>query len=98
MNRLKELRKQHWLTLDDVEEELGIGRGTYIRLASMLSKARNGMKVELFCDSNIAMLQEKMNEWLTKNKVAVVDIKLAPTAYGVNGSYNYYTAMVIYNA
>lgn len=25
MNRLKELRKQHWLTLDDVEEELGIG-------------------------------------------------------------------------
>lgn len=29
MNRLKELRKQHGLTLDDVEEELGIGRGTY---------------------------------------------------------------------
>lgn len=44
------------------------------------------MKVEFFCDSNIAMLQDKMNEWLTKNKVAVVDIKLAPTAYGVNGT------------
>lgn len=56
------------------------------------------MKVEFFCDSNIAMLQAKMNEWLTKNKVAVVDIKLAPTAYGANGSYNYYTAMVIYDA
>lgn len=56
------------------------------------------MKVEFFCDSNIAMLQDKMNEWLTKNKVAVVDIKLALTAYGVNGLYNYYTAMVIYNA
>lgn len=56
------------------------------------------MKVEFFCDSNIAILQDKMNEWLTKNKVAVVDIKLAPTAYGVYDSYNYYTAMVIYNA
>lgn len=56
------------------------------------------MRVEFFCDSNIAILQDKMNEWLAKNKVAVVDIKLAPTAYGVHGSYNYYTAMVIYYA
>lgn len=29
MNRLKELRKDKGLTLDDIEEELGIGRGTY---------------------------------------------------------------------
>lgn len=29
MNRLRELRKERGLTLDDIEEELGIGRATY---------------------------------------------------------------------
>lgn len=55
MNRLKELRKDKGLTLDDIEEELGIGRGTYNNYENGKSfpKFKTLVKIAAFYDVGI---------------------------------------------
>lgn len=55
MNRLRELRKEHGLTLDDIEGVLGIGRSTYNNYENGKSfpKFKTLVKIAAFYDVGI---------------------------------------------